>query len=85
MGLVSKVFPPDQVLNEAIKTGEKIASLSQITVKLAREAVNTAYETTLHEGLKFEKQAFHGTFATKDRKEGMLAFTEKRPPNFTHE
>lgn len=85
MGLVSKVFPSDQLLNEAIKLGEKIASNSQITVQLAKEAVNTAYETTLQEGLKFEKRSFHGTFATKDRKEGMLAFTEKRPPNFTNE
>lgn len=85
MGLVSRIFPPGELLNATIKLAEKIASNSPIIVKLAKESVNTAYETTLQEGLKFEKRAFHGTFATKDRKEGMLAFTEKRPPNFTNE
>lgn len=85
MGLVSKVFPPGELINQAVKLAEKIASNSPIIVKLAKEAVNTAYETTLQEGLKFEKRAFHGTFATKDRKEGMQAFSEKRPPNFTNE
>lgn len=85
MGLVSKVFPPDQLLNEAIKLAEKISSNSPLIVKLAKESVNTAYETTLREGLKLEKQLFYGTFATKDRKEGMTAFAEKRPPKFTNE
>nr|QBH73204.1 putative cyclohex-1-ene-1-carboxyl-CoA hydratase [Carausius morosus] len=83
-GLVSKVLPPDQVVPEAIKLGEKIASLSQLTVGLCKESVNTAYETTLEQGLKYEKRTFHGTFATDDRKEGMKAFIEKRPPNFTN-
>lgn len=85
MGLVSKVFPPSDLLNEAIKLAEKIGSNSPLIVKIAKEAVNTAYETTLQEGLKFEKRAFYGTFATKDRKEGMQAFSEKRKPNFTNE
>lgn len=85
MGLVSKIFPSGQLVEEAVKLGEKIASLSPLIVAMAKEAVNTAYETTLSEGLHFEKRAFHGTFATKDRKEGMTAFVEKRPPNFTNE
>nr|CAD7423364.1 unnamed protein product [Timema monikensis] len=63
-GLVSKVFPADQVVNEAIQLGEKIASHSQLIVSLCKDAVNTAYETTLKEGLHFEKSIFYGTFAT---------------------
>ncbi|KAG5879296.1 hypothetical protein JTB14_021954 [Gonioctena quinquepunctata] len=85
MGLVSKVFPVDKVLEESIKLGEKIAGNSQIANMVAKECVNTALETTLREGLHFEKRMFHGTFATKDQKEGMAAFIEKRKPNFTNE
>lgn len=85
MGLVSKVFPAAELVPKTIKLAEKIASLSPLIVSMAKEAVNTAYETTLREGLHFEKRAFHGTFATKDRKEGMTAFVEKRAPNFTNE
>ncbi|XP_023016117.1 enoyl-CoA hydratase, mitochondrial [Leptinotarsa decemlineata] len=85
MGLVSKVFPVDKLLEESIKLGEKIASNSQITNMIAKECVNIAFETTLKEGLHFEKRMFHGTFATKDQKEGMAAFIEKRKPNFTNE
>lgn len=84
-GLVSKVFPADKLVAEAVKLGEKIASHSQLIVAMAKESVNTAYETTLKEGLHFEKRTFHGTFATADRKEGMTAFVEKRPPNFTNQ
>ncbi|XP_023218622.1 enoyl-CoA hydratase, mitochondrial-like [Centruroides sculpturatus] len=82
-GLVSKVYPTDKVVDEAIKLGEKIGSMSKLTVAICKEAVNQAYETTLQEGLKFEKRYFHSTFATDDRKEGMTAFVEKRKPNFT--
>jgi len=82
MGLVSKVFPADQLIPEALKTAEKIGSNSKLIVQMAKEAVNRAYETTLQEGLQCERRLFHTTFATEDRKEGMSAFVEKRPPSF---
>jgi len=82
MGLVSKVLPPDQLLPEALKLGEKLASLSKMTVAICKEAVNRSYELTLTEGLNYERRLFHSTFATYDRKEGMTAFVEKRPPKF---
>lgn len=82
MGLVSKVFPVEQLLDESIKLGEKIASNSFLINQIAKESVNVAYESTLQEGLRFEKRMFHGTFATADRKEGMTAFVEKRPAEF---
>ncbi|XP_044162750.1 enoyl-CoA hydratase, mitochondrial-like [Acropora millepora] len=82
-GLVSKVFPAEELVNEAVKTAEKIAGLSKIAVQLAKEAVNTGYETSLSEGLHFEKRMFHSTFSTDDRKEGMTAFVEKRKAEFT--
>lgn len=85
MGLVSKVVPADQLLSETVKLAEKICTHSPLIVQLCKEAVNTAYETSLAEGLKFERRHFHATFSTKDRKEGMTAFVEKRAPNFTSE
>lgn len=84
-GLCSKIFPSDQLVNEAVKLGEKISTHSPLTVALCKEAVNVAYETTLQEGLRFERRTFHATFSTKDQKEGMKAFIEKRAPNFTCE
>nr|QBH73202.1 putative cyclohex-1-ene-1-carboxyl-CoA hydratase [Aphelinus abdominalis] len=84
-GLVSKVLPPEQLVAEAVKLGEKIASHSQVMVALAKESVSKAYETTLQQGLDYEKKLFWATFATKDQKEGMKAFAEKRAPNFTNE
>lgn len=63
-GLVSKIFPAEKLVEEAIKLGEKISSHSPLIVQLCKEAVNTAYETTLHEGLKFERRTFHATFST---------------------
>jgi len=85
MGLVARVFPVDKLLEETIKLGEKIASNSQLITRLCKESVNIAFETSLAEGLHFEKRLFHATFATKDRKEGMSAFVEKRAPNFSNE
>ena len=82
-GLVSKVFPPEQLVDEAIKLGDKICSHSKLIVAICKEAVNTSYELSLYEGLHFEKRLFHTTFSTADRKEGMNAFVEKRSPNFT--
>lgn len=64
MGLVSKVFPANELVDKAIQLGEKIGSHSPLTVQLCKESVNTAYETTLQEGLKFEKRTFHATFST---------------------
>lgn len=84
-GLVSRVYPADKVVDEAIKLGEKIASHSKLIVSICKDAVNHSFDTTLHEGLKVEKQLFYSTFATNDRKEGMKAFVEKRAPNFTDE
>jgi len=82
-GLVSKVYSADTVLDQAIKTAEKIAEQAPLSVIMAKEAINTAYETTLREGLHFERRSFHATFATTDRKEGMTAFLEKRTPKYS--
>jgi len=79
-GLVSKVFPPADLVNEAVKTADKIASHSKIIVQMCKEATNAAYESTLAEGLRTEKRLFYTSFATHDRKEGMAAFVEKRSP-----
>jgi len=83
-GLVSKLFPADQVISEAIKLAEKIAAQSPILVSMIKEVVNAAFETTLHEGLNVERRMFQATFATKDRLEGMTAFAEKRPAKWTN-
>ncbi|XP_059059141.1 probable enoyl-CoA hydratase, mitochondrial [Achroia grisella] len=85
MGLVSRVFPVDKLLEESIKLAERIGTHSPLIVKLAKQSVNQAYETQLKAGLQFEKSIFYGTFATEDRKEGMTAFVEKRAPNFKNE
>jgi len=82
-GLVSKVFPPETLVDEAIKTADKIASHSKFIVQLCKEATNKAFEQTLAEGLATEKRIFHTTFGSNDRKEGMTAFVEKRAPNWT--
>jgi enoyl-CoA hydratase len=84
-GLVSRIIPADQLLEEALKTAQKIAALSLPIVMIAKESVNRSYETTLNEGVLFERRLFHSTFSTKDQKEGMSAFAEKRKPNFINE
>jgi len=82
-GLVSKVVPPEQLVEEAVKLADKICCHSKLAVAICKEAINTSFEVSLREGLHFEKRLFHATFATDDRKEGMDAFVERRPPNFT--
>ncbi len=83
-GLVSRVLPLADLVPEALKAAATIAGFSRPSVMMAKEAVNRAYETTLAEGVRFERRLFHSTFATQDQKEGMAAFIEKRSPNFTH-
>ena len=83
-GLVSRVVPLADLLAEALKAAEKIASLSRPLTMMAKDAVNRAYETTLAEGVRFERRLFHSTFATQDQKEGMAAFVEQRQPQFRH-
>jgi len=81
-GLVSRVVPAAALLEEALKTAAAIAALSAPAVYAAKECVNRAYETTLAEGVRFERRVFHSLFATEDQKEGMRAFAEKRPAAF---
>ena len=81
-GLVSRVVPATDLLDEALKAAAKIASFSLPSVMMAKEAVNRSYETTLAEGLRYERRVFHSMFALEDQKEGMSAFVEKRPANF---
>lgn len=83
-GLVSRVVPAESLLAEAVKAAEKIAAMSLPAAYMAKEAVNVAFETTLREGIHFERRLFHSTFALEDQKEGMAAFVEKRPPAFKH-
>jgi enoyl-CoA hydratase len=84
-GLVARVVPAASLMEEAMKVAETISALSQPSLLVAKEAVNRSFETSLAEGVRFERRVFHALFATKDRKEGMTAFIEKRPPRFTNE
>jgi enoyl-CoA hydratase len=84
-GLVARVVPAARLMEEALKVAETIAAMSQPSLLAAKEAVNRGFETSLAEGVRFERRVFHALFATKDRKEGMAAFIEKRPPRFTNE
>ncbi|ELU11551.1 hypothetical protein CAPTEDRAFT_183089 [Capitella teleta] len=84
-GLVARIYPADQLVDESIKKAERICQHSKIIVQMAKEAVNASFEMPLREGLKFESRFFHQTFATGDRKEGMGAFVEKRAPDFKDE
>ncbi len=81
-GLVSRVVPAAELVDEAVRTAQKIAELSLPIVMMAKESVNRAFETTLNEGVRFERRLFHSAFATEDQKEGMAAFAEKRKPAF---
>jgi enoyl-CoA hydratase len=81
-GLVSRVVPADKLIEEAITAAAIIASMSLPVVMMIKESINRAYESTLAEGVQFERRLFHSTFATEDQKEGMKAFVEKRLPSF---
>lgn len=81
-GLVSRVVPVAQLLDEALKTAKGIAALSRPAVMMTKETVNRAYETTLAEGIRFERRVFHSMFSLEDKTEGMSAFAEKRAPAF---
>jgi enoyl-CoA hydratase len=81
-GLISRVVPAADLMAEAMKTAAKIAEQSLPILMMTKETVNRAYETTLAEGLRFERRLFHSVFATEDQKEGMAAFVEKRKPSF---
>jgi len=82
VGLVSRVVPIADLMDEAMKAAGKICELSLPVVMMAKESVNRAFETTLAEGVRFERRLFHSAFATEDQKEGMAAFIEKRKPGF---
>ncbi|MGG2564542.1 enoyl-CoA hydratase [Pseudomonas aeruginosa] len=83
-GLVSRVFPPDQLLEETLKAAQSIAAKSLTATLMIKESVNRAFEGSLSEGLRFERRVFHAIFATADQKEGMAAFVEKRSAQFKH-
>jgi enoyl-CoA hydratase len=83
-GLVARVVPADKVVEEALAVAAKIATYSLPVILKIKEAVNRAYESSLSEGLLFERREFHSTFALEDQKEGMRAFVEKRKPSFKH-
>jgi enoyl-CoA hydratase len=83
-GLVSRIVPLTDLVEEAIKVAQQIADLSLPIVMMAKESVNRSYETSLAEGILFERRVFHSAFATEDQKEGMSAFVEKRKPVFKH-
>jgi enoyl-CoA hydratase len=81
-GLVSRIVPVAELLDEAMKVATKIAGLSQQALMMIKEAINRGFATTLAEGSRFERSQFYSLFATEDQKEGMAAFIEKRPPMF---
>lgn len=83
IGLVTRVVPVVDVVDDAVKTAERIAAMSRPVVMMIKESINSAYETALSEGLKSERRMFYSTFAIDDQKEGMAAFIEKRPPEFS--
>jgi len=84
VGLVSRVVPLANLIDDALATAAKIADLSMPVVMMAKESVNRAFESTLSEGVRFERRLFHSGFAIEDQKEGMAAFVEKRKPVFKH-
>ena len=83
-GLVARVIPADELMDETMKAAEAIAGFSTPSVFIAKEQINRGFETTLNEGLRFERRTFYSLFATEDQKEGMTAFAEKRKPDFNN-
>ena len=83
-GLVSRVVPADDLLDEAKAVATEISQMSLSAARMAKEAINRAFAISLAEGLLYGRRLFHSAFATNDQTEGMAAFTEKRIPNFTH-
>lgn len=81
-GLVSRVVPVDDLMSTAKEAAVKIASQSQPIAMMTKEAINTAFETTLEQGIRFERRLFQSMFTTEDQTEGMTAFSEKRAPHF---
>jgi enoyl-CoA hydratase len=82
LGLVSRVVPAANLVTEAVKIAERVAEMSRPVAMMVKESVNRAFETSLAEGVRFERRLFHSTFATEDRREGMAAFIDKRKPAF---
>ena len=85
IGLVSRVLSSENFIDEVTKIASEVAEKSLVATMMTKEMVNRAYETTLSEGVRFERRLFHSMFATKDKAEGMAAFVEKRKPNFKDE
>ncbi len=84
-GLISRIVPPESLLDTAMACAEKIAAYSLPVAMMIKESVNRAFESSLNEGLLFERRVFHASFGLEDRREGMNAFLEKRKPDFTHQ
>ena len=82
--MVSRIVPKGELRDDAIRVAKQIAGFSRPITMLIKESVNRAYETTLNEGVRFERRVFHSVFGTEDQKEGMAAFVEKRKPTFKH-
>jgi len=83
-GLVARIFPQADLLNEVSVIAKGIADMPLLTAMMVKESINASYETTLSEGIHFERRLFHACFGTGDQKEGMAAFVEKRPAKFTN-
>lgn len=83
-GLVSRIVPKEKLVEDALATAETIGGMSLPSMLLLKESLNRCYETTLAEGVRFERRVFHSLFSTEDQKEGMAAFVEKRPAKFKH-
>src|SRR5699024_3383718 len=81
-GLVAQIVDPEEMLSKALETANLMAAKSQVTTSMIKEQVNVVYESSLSQGLLFERRTFHSLFASQDQKEGMAAFSEKREPNF---